>query len=329
MPTYFHGHRAFGMGALLWLSLLWLSLLWWIAHPRLNAGTGELRVTVLDVGQGDCILVEMPNGRAMLIDGGGSADETQVDSTDIGMRTVVPFLRHEGINHLDVVALTHPHGDHCGGLTAVLREETVGVVLDGTVIPYPSADYQAFRQEIAQRHIPYQHAVRGMRLNFGDGVTALILNPPATGTPYGTGTDDTTINNYSIVMRLTYGQTHFLLTGDAEFSAENSILATGADLRSDVLKVGHHGAANATSDTWLAHVQPRYAAISCGLHNAFGHPAPATVARLAAHHVLTYCTAWNGAITFTCDGKTVTAKSFVTRQPSVSSPEVSAMKVSE
>ena len=295
--------------------LLLLSLLVWAAQSPSHRNAGTLRVTVLDVGQGDCILVQTPSGKSMLIDGGGSSDETQVDSTNIGMRTVVPFLHHEGISHLDMVALTHPHGDHCGGLTAVLREETVGVVLDGTVIPYPSADYQTFRQEIAQRHIPSVHAVRGMRLNFGDGVTAVILNPPVTGTPYGTGTDDTTINNYSIVMRLTYGRTSFLLTGDAEFAAEDSIMATGADIQADVLKVGHHGASNATSDAWLARVQPHYAAISCGLHNAFGHPAPATVARLAAHHVVTYCTAWNGAITFTSDGKSVTAKPFQPKNP--------------
>ncbi len=296
---------------LLWaVAITLLAVIGWAARPQPAPGAGELRVTVLDVGQGDCILVQTPSGRAMLIDGGGSSDETQVDSTDVGLRTVVPFLHYEGINRLDVLVLTHPHGDHCGGLPAVLREEPVGVVLDGTVIPYPSADYGAFRQEIAQRRIPYEHAVRGMRLDLGDGVTADVLNPPATGTPYGTGTDDTTINDYSAVLRLTYGRTHFLLTGDAEFAAEGRMMATGTDLAADVLKVGHHGAANATSDAWLRRVRPRYAAISCGLHNAFGHPAPATVARLAAHHVTTYCTAWNGAITFTSDGRTVTASPF-------------------
>ena len=297
-----------------WLVALLLPpflLLGWAAHPRPDPDAGRLRVTVLDVGQGDCILVETPTGRTMLVDGGGSNDETQVDSTDVGLRTVVPYLHYRGINKLDVVVLTHPHGDHCGGLTAVLREEPVGVVLDGTVLPYPSADYTAFRQEIQSRHVPYQHAARGMRADLGDGVTADVLNPPANGTLYGTQTDDATVNNYSVVLRLTYGRTHFLLTGDAETEAEDNILATGCDLSSDVLKAGHHGAANATGDAWLARVRPRYAAISCGAHNPFGHPSPATVARLAAHRVTTYCTARNGAITFVSDGSTVTARPFL------------------
>jgi competence protein ComEC len=158
-------------------------------------------------------------------------------------------------------------------------------------------------------------------MDLGDGVTAVVLNPPVSGTPYGTGTDDTTINNYSAVLRLTYGQTHFLLTGDAEFAAEDNIMATGADISADVLKVGHHGAGNATSNAWLAHVRPCWAAISCGLHNSFGHPAPATIARLAAHRVTTYCTAWNGAITFTSNGRVVTAHPFKSR----SSPMVTTL----
>ena len=296
---------------LLALLLPLLPLLWWASHTRPDLDAGKLRVTVLDVGQGDCILVETPTHRAMLIDGGGSSDESQVDSTDVGLRVVVPYLHYRGINRLDVVVLTHPHGDHCGGLTAVLREEAVGAVLDGTVLPYPSADYTAFRQEIRDRRIPYQHAARGMRLDLGDGVTADVLNPPPVGTPYGTQPDNATVNNYSAVLRLTYGNTHFLLTGDAETEAEQSLLAAGTDLRADVLKVGHHGAANATGDDWLAHVRPRYAAISCGAHNPFGHPNLATLGRLAAHGVQAFRTDKNGAIVFVSDGKTVTARPYL------------------
>jgi len=300
-----------GRPRLLALLLSLLPLLWWAAHPRPDPDGGKLRVTVLDVGQGDCILVETPTRRAMLIDGGGSNDESQVDSTDVGQKIVVPFLHYRGLNHLDVVVLTHPHGDHCGGLTAVLREEAVGAVLDGTVLPYPSADYMAFRKEIKDRHILCQHAARGMRLDLGNGVTADVLNPPAAGTPYGTQPDDATVNNYSAVLRLNYGRTHFLLTGDAEFDAERSMLAACPDVSCDVLKVGHHGAANATGDEWLARVRPRYAAISCGQHNTFGHPNPATLARLDAHGVQTFRTDKNGAILFLSDGQVVTARPFL------------------
>jgi len=142
-------------------------------------------------------------------------------------------------------------------------------------------------------------------------VSADVLNPPASGTPYGTNPDDATINNYSVVLRLTYGRTHFVLTGDAEAEAEVSMLAACPALSADVLKAGHHGAANASGDAFLARVHPRFAAISCGLHNHFGHPAPATLARLAAHGIQIFRTDHNGAVTFVSDGQIVTAAPFV------------------
>ncbi len=294
-----------------------LSLTLWLLFPPLLRSRPEpktLRVTVLDVGQGDCICVQTPSGRVLLIDGGGANDESagaHERRDAVGERVVLPFLRYEGINRVDVLVLTHPHGDHVGGLPAVLRDEEIGAVLDGTRLPYPSPSYTEFLRLVRQKRIPYAHAARGMTINLGDGVRADVLNPPADGFPYGTGGDDATVNNYSAVLLLTDGRTRFLLTGDAETAAEDAIEAAAPDLSADVLKVGHHGAGNATGDSWLARVRPRFAAISCGAHNVFGHPAPATVARLAAHHVQTYCTAWNGAITFVSDGRTVTAHPFL------------------
>jgi competence protein ComEC len=207
--------------------------------------------------------------------------------------------------------LTHPHGDHVGGLSAVLREESVGVVLDGTCLPYPSPAYTAFLALVHQKHIRYIHAVRGMKLVLDRGVTADVLNPPAQGFAYGTNPDNDTMNNYSAVLRISYGRTHFLLDGDAQAEAEASMLAAFGDLSSDVLKCGHHGSRNASTDAWLTRVNPRYAAISCGAHNTFGHPSPETMARLAAHGVTTFVTAKNGAISFESDGQTVTAHPFL------------------
>jgi len=274
-----------------------------------DANRGKLTVTVIDVGQADCILVETPSGHAMLIDGGGSNDETQVDTRHVGLQTVVPYLRYRGIDRLDVVLLTHPHSDHCGGLPDILRSMPVGQVLDGTVLPYPTPPYEHFLQTVQQFKIPYRVARRGMRLDFQDGVTALIVNPPAGGAAYGTTPDNTTMNNYSAVVRLTYGSTHILLDGDAQTEAEQNMLAayTPSELTADVLKCGHHGAANATSDEWLTAVHPTYATISCGLHNHFGHPSPLTVARLQAHDIRTFVTAQSGAIVFVDDGQTITA----------------------
>ncbi len=271
---------------------------------------------VLDVGQGDCIVVETPSGRTMVIDGGGVNDETRPsDGADVGSRVVAPYLYARGINRVDVLVLTHPHGDHVGGLLSVLREEPIGTVLDGTVLPYPTPAYQAFLAGVKSRHLSYKHVFRGMHLDLGDGVTADVLNPPASGTPYGENPDNSTVNNYSVVLRLTYGRTHFLLMGDAEAAAEQVLLNSSSDLTADVLKTGHHGAANASGEALLARVHPRYAAISCGRHNHFGHPAPATLARLTTHGIQTFRTDQNGAVTFLSDGQTVEATPFISSVP--------------
>lgn len=292
-------------------AVLLFGLTAWLTSRQRRPDAGKLRVIVLDVGQGDSIFVQTPSGRTLLIDGGGSNDEARADQTDVGERVLLPFLRSQGVNRLDVLVLTHPHGDHVGGLAAVLREEPVGVVLDGTRLPYPTPAYTAFLTQIQKKHIAYQHAVRGMRLDLGDGVAADVLNPPAQGLPYGSNGDNASVNNYSAVLRLTYGRTRFLLDGDAETEAEASMLVAYPDLTADVLKCGHHGANNATGDDWLARVRPHYAAISCGAHNLFNHPNPATLARLAAHKVQTFRTDKNGAVTFVSDGKTVTAQPYI------------------
>lgn len=289
---------------------------WWGLSRRRDPDIGKLRVIAIDVGQGDSTLLITPTGRTVLIDGGGLSDEAAAGDTDVGTKIVVPLLEFLGINCLDVLILTHPHGDHVGGLSAVLRGPRIGAVLDGTVLPYPSPAYLEFRGLVEQRKIPCARAVRGQRLDLGDGVVLTVLNPPdtlafGTAAAYGTGSDDATINNYSVGVRVQYGQTRFVLTGDAENAAESAMLAAYGDLSCDVLKAGHHGAKNATGDDWLSRLQPRHAVISCGRHNRFGHPAPSTLARLDAHGVGVYRTDRQGAVTFISDGKTVQVRPFL------------------
>ncbi len=289
---------------------------WWGLSRRPDPDAGKLRVIAVDVGQGDCTLVITPGGRTLLIDGGGTSDEAAAGDTDVGAKIVVPFLEYLGINRIDVLVATHPHGDHVGGLAAVLRGPQIGLVLDGTTLPYPSPAYAEFRQLVGRNKIACARAVRGQTLDMGDGVRVLVLNPPpdsayGTAAAYGTNSDDATINNYSAALQIDYGATRFILTGDAETDAEAAMLAAHSDLRCDVLKAGHHGSKNATGDDWLSRLQPRHAVISCGRHNHFGHPAPATLARLGAHGVQIFRTDHQGAITFVSDGKTVTARPFL------------------
>jgi len=282
------------------LAVMWLPI-GLAYHPHV------LKMTAIDVGQGDSILLETPSGRAILIDGGGVNDsEESSPDLDVGEKVVVPYLRHEGLHRIDLVVVTHPHGDHVGGLTAVLRTFPVGRVLDGTVLTYNTDAYNALRHMERARHVPCTPARRGMTIDLGDGITLDCLNPPPYGTPYGTDPSNSAMNNYSAVLRLTYRKVHILLDGDAQTEAEDSMLAAyPGGLSADVVKCGHHGSENATTNEWLDAVRPRYGIISCGLHNHFGHPSPLTLGRLAAHHVQTFVTAYNGAVTVVTDGNTV------------------------
>lgn len=299
-------HARLRLAALLAVPLIAGIFLIWL--PALNGlPPDELKMTVIDVGQGDSILLQLPSGRTMLIDGGGAAEgEEAGPDDDVGDRIVVPFLRHAGVRKLDLLVITHPHSDHVGGLNAVLHAFPVGRVLDGDVIPFNTPTYEAVLATERSRRIPCTAARRGLTIDMGDGVSLACLNPPVYGVPYGTDPSNSVINNYSAVMRLTYGRVHILLDGDAQSEAEESMLAAyPGQLSADVLKCGHHGSENATTDPWLDAVKPRYALISCGINNRYGHPSAATLARLAAHHVKTFVTADNGAITVTTNGATV------------------------
>jgi competence protein ComEC len=283
---------------------------------RPDPDAGKLRVIAIDVGQGDSTLILTPGGRTVLVDGGGTSDETAAGDTDVGARIVVPFLQFLGINRIDVLVLTHPHGDHVGGLSAVGRGPQIGLVLDGTTLPYPSPAYLQFQAILRRNKIPCARAVRGQTLDMGDGVRLSVLNPPdtpiyGTAAQYGTASDNATINNYSVGLRVDYGKTRFILTGDAQNEAEGAMLTAHSDLACDVLKAGHHGSKNATGDDWLTRLQPQMSVISCGRHNRFGHPAPSTLQRLSAHGVEIFRTDQQGAITFVSDGKTVTARPFL------------------
>ena len=267
-----------------------------------------LKVTVIDVGQGDSILIETPGGRTMLIDGGpASPEENGAREHDAGAAIVLPFLRHEGIRRVDIVALTHPHADHSGGLATVVRAMPVGIVLDGSVLDDPDPVYLAFRDAVSRRSVCIDAAREGQKMDLGDGVSVECLNPPVLGRPYGVDLGNDTVNNYSSVYRLTYGRVHFLFDGDAEEDAEKRMISAGQTLRADVLKCGHHGANNATSNEWLDAVRPSIALISCGAHNRYGHPGRHTLARLDSRGIKTFITARDGAITLTTDGNAITA----------------------
>jgi competence protein ComEC len=273
--------------------VLMLSLFVWdraFSAPALS--DRQMTVTVIDVGQGDSILVEPPDGKKILIDGGGI--EKDNDDDPIGSKIVVPFLHRKGINHLDLVILTHPHADHLGGLNKVLEEIKVDEVLDGGQV-YASRAYQRFKELVAANQIKYELGRAGQVIDLDQEIKGYILNPsdPLLG--------DT--NSDSIVMRLVYGAVSFLLTGDLGKPGEERVLNSGAALSATVLKVGHHGSATATTDEFLKAVNPKYAVISVGKHNRYRHPAVSTLNKLLSAGIKVYRTDDNGAVEIKTDGK--------------------------
>lgn len=292
--------------SLIWTSLtslIWISCALAIAvfpfQPKWSAG--KLEVTVLDVGQGDSLLVVSPGGKTLLIDGGGAFSgfqgQEQHFGIDPGEEAVSPYLWSRGFQKLDVVALTHAHQDHLGGLTAILENFHVGKLWIGREVS--SLALQNLEGIAKDRRTPVEHELRGKSFEW-DGVAGEVLwpeIPPEKIAP-------TAKNDDSIVLQLRYGNRNILLPGDAEKQAEHEILReNSADvLHSDVLKVGHHGSKNSTTAEFLAAVHPRIAIISVGEENPYGHPSPELLKRLEEAQVRILRTDRDGAVHVLTDG---------------------------
>jgi competence protein ComEC len=271
---------------------------------------GKLEVSVLDVGQGDSLFIVSPGGKTLLIDGGGAhggyGARQENFGIDPGEEAVSPYLWSRGFKKLDVVALTHAHQDHLGGLTAILENFRVGRLWIGRQVS-SRALHQL--EEVAQeRGIPVEHALRGKSFNW-DGVAGAFLWPDDTSEDMATETK----NDDSLVLRLHYRSRNFLLPGDAERQAEQQILTANSmeALRSDVLKVGHHGGKNSTTQEFLSAVHPQVGIISVGATNSYGHPSPELLEQLEAAGVRILRTDRDGAVHVLTDGTGLEISCFV------------------
>lgn len=267
---------------------------------------GRLTITMLDVGQGDALVVRTPRGHVVLIDTGGRlergpAADGRSPAEDVGERVVLGYLKRQGIRHVDLLVNTHPHGDHVGGFPVVVRALHVAEVADSGQT-YGGRAFNDGLHEAALRHVPVRVVRCGDRWSSSDGVVLSILSP--CGALLADGKND--VNENSVVLLLTYRGFRMLFTGDAGFETEQRLLASGADLRADVLKTGHHGSAYATSPEFVAAVAPAVALVSVGRHNLFGHPAPRTVTALTAAGARVYRTDRCGAITVSAEARSVT-----------------------
>jgi competence protein ComEC len=287
-----------------------------IEHPR-----DALLVEAIDVGQGDSLLLITPDGKTMLVDGGGlgggvqpgayqkdesrSATSSAAPEFDIGEEVVSPALWARGIRRLDVVALSHAHSDHMGGLPAVLRNFHPAELWVGNN-PH-TEPYDALLAEAAELRVRTRSLHAGNALTLGAAHIEVLAPLPGYQPQAAPG------NNDSMVLHVAYGNTSALLEGDAEAPVEDAMLGRPG-LSSTLLKVGHHGSVTSTRPEFLARVAPQWAVISCGLHNRFGHPRPEILAELQQARVRTFSTDINGATCFRLDGKRASV------QPSCGAP---------
>ncbi len=277
------------------------ALLWRTPQPRLRSGL--LEVTAIDVGQGDSILVVTPAGKTLLIDGGGNIGPS-FSEFDFGEDVVSPYLWSREITHLDVVALTHAHGDHIGGLPSVLVNFHPGELW---IAPSElTHSYRALMRQASANGIAVVRRSAGETFPFG-GAAIEVLWPPADWQPTSRGR-----NAESMVLRISYEKSAVLLEGDAEKKTERQ-LATVHPL-AQLLKVGHHGSNTSTIPELLEAVKPEFAVISSGAQNTFGHPRPEVLERLARSGVQTYRTDRQGATSFFFDGQGITSTVFGAQQ---------------
>ena len=255
-----------------------------VDEPSTLPEGSSFAVHFIDVGQADAILV-LCDGKTMLIDGGNKADSN----------LMYAYLQKHNISHLDYVIGTHAHEDHIGGIAGALQYATVDTVYCPTK-SYSTQAFKNFVKAVNNRGANIEIPTIGTTFNLGSAVcTILAVN-----------TDNKDLNNTSIVMRVVYGENSFLFTGDAEDVVEKKLLESGVTLKSDVLKVGHHGSNSSTTYTFLREVMPEYAVICVGSDNTYGHPTENTLSRLRDADVTTFRTDKQGDIICVSDGKNIT-----------------------
>ncbi len=288
------------------LAALTVLVAWYPFAPHLDRG--KRGVTGLDVGQGDSIFAELPGGRTMLVDGGGLAGSEWIagyrSGTDVGEEVVSPYLWSRGLKRIDVVVLSHADHDHIDGLYSVLQNFKVGQLWVGWNDPRPA--FSRLLDEARSRGIRIVHVDEGEHFVFGIA-RADVLWPPAGGAGQSP-------NDNCVVLRLSAGRAHFLLTGDIEQRTEDSLIAAREPLASEFLKVPHHGSKTSSTPPFLAAVNPRVAVISVGASNPFGHPAPTVVERYKQDGIRLLRTDRDGAVTVLADGNSLAVNAYAAQQ---------------
>lgn len=256
----------------------------------MTAIAGTVTVEILDVGQGDSILIRSPEGKTVLIDAG------------TGRTDVVPMLQQRGISELNMVIGTHAHADHIGGMDEVFEAIPVKVYLDNGM-PHTTKTYEKVMKLVEDKEIRYIEGKRDQEFNLGKEIKLQVLHPQNT-LLRNTRSD---LNSNSVVVRMTHGKNCFLFTGDAEEPTEHQLVQQGVGT-CDVLKVAHHGSNHSSTNHFLQTVQPKIALISLGVDNRYGHPGDEAMDRISNTGAEIYRTDTMGTITVTSDGKKLTVQ---------------------
>ena len=264
-------------------SIVWYGILFETAHNK------NLTLAFLDIGQGDSIFIEAPNGNQILIDGGSGAQILRK------LGEVMPIYDRE----IDVVVATHPDKDHIGGLVDVINRFDVKYFIEPGIIG-DTKIFKALEDSVEAHHIKKIIAQRDMKIDLGGGAVLTVLYPDRDVTHIKN------TNDGSIVARLTYGDTSAILTGDAPQFVEVRIVSLdGRNLKSNILKLGHHGSRTSTSALFLGAIQPDYAIISAGLNNSYGHPHKEVMDLINKFKILPIGTYEKGTIVFKSDGEII------------------------
>jgi len=256
-----------------------------VSVPAIASVSGEMKIHYIDVGQADSILIQQGSS-AMLIDGGNNADGP----------TVKNYIEKQGITTLNYVIGTHAHEDHIGGLDYIINAFKIGKVYFPKTTS-TTKTFEDFVNSVKSKNIKLTVPQVGETFNLGDAVCNILA-------PNSSSYEDD--NDYSIVVKVKFGSTTFMFDGDAEAVSEMEMVKKGFDLKADVLKVGHHGSNSSTCANFLSAVNPKYAVISVGADNNYGHPSQSTMDRLKASNIQVYRTDENGTIIATSNGQDIT-----------------------